>query len=227
MKCVKLHLILFSLLCACLPATAQQAKMPAGLMLNMDFFRARHGLIPNKALFPLYVPQGELDIRTFDQRRALVVQNGQGLDIPHSSLLDPDGREWTVTIRMLPVSDGIILSQANKSQGFAIRMVDGTFQAVLRTSHSSLILKERDDTAVTNYKNKWVTVELRIKPDMAVLLLNRRRVAMLPLDAPLDGADMHIRLGTHHALPEIFKNIQGWEPDGFTGAVSSLKVHRQ
>ncbi|MBT8041655.1 MAG: hypothetical protein KJN98_00640, partial [Pontiella sp.] len=206
---------------------AESIAYPKGLMLNMDFLRSRGGLIPNKALFPLYVPHGELKIQSFGQRRALVFRDGQGLDIPHSALLDPDGSEWSVSIRLLPAEDGIIFSQANDSQGFAIRMVEGTFQAVLRTSHSSVVLKERDDGTLTDYKNKWVTVELRIKPDMAVLLLNRRRVSMIPLDKPLAGKNMHMRMGTHRTLPEVFRNVQGWKPVGFTGAISSLKVHRQ
>ena len=72
-----------------------------------------------------------------------------------------------------------------------------------------------------------VTIELRIKPDMALLTLNRKRAAMVRLDTPLSGEDMPIRIGRHHTLPAVMENISGAGPVGFAGAISSLKIWRQ
>ena len=66
--------------------------LPRGLMLNLDFQKIENGLIPNKTLYPLYVPICDLDTAPNNSGRVLLmIEAGQGFDIPHSSLLDPDG----------------------------------------------------------------------------------------------------------------------------------------
>ena len=196
-------------------------------MLNLDIQRAQDGLIPSKTLFPFYVPMETLGIETHNYRNMLAFQHGQGLSIPHSSLLDPDGSDWIVSIRTFILTDGLIFSQENENIGFAIYIKDGAVQTALRTTHTTLMLKEREDRGVTKQIKRWVTIELRIKDDMAIMSLNRQRVSMVPLQAPLKGENMHIRLGHHHKLPSILKNKLGMTPTGFTGAISSLKVLRQ
>ena len=206
---------------------SQEQSRPKGLMLNLNFQQATDGLIPSKTLYPLYIPQGELKIESTNHRNMLALQYGQGLDIPHSSLLDPDGNDWIVSLRVFALTDGLILSQVNDQYGFVIYLKDGTVQACLRTPHSSITLKERADRGITKRIKKWVSIELQIKDDVAILSLNRQRVSMAPLQAPLKGGNMHIRIGHHQKLPIILKNKQGIPQTGFTGAISSLKVFRQ
>ena len=201
--------------------------LPKGLMLNLDFKHAQNGLIPNKAFFPLYVPQGEAGIEPLLQEMMLVLKSDTGMDIPHSSLIQPDGSEWIVSVRVGVLSDGMVISQGNDQYGYAIYIKGGAAHAVIRTGHSSMLLKEDPRYGVTDCKREMVTVELRIKPDMAVLTLNRKRAAMVRLDAPLDGDEMPIRIGNHYALPAIMENIPGVEPTGFSGAISTLKILRQ
>ncbi|MEA2067813.1 MAG: hypothetical protein U9P12_01315 [Verrucomicrobiota bacterium] len=216
------------LLAGTVAAGAQAGKdLPVGLMLNLDFEEAKEGLIPSKALYPLYVPQGDLGIEWFNNRNLLAFQQGQGLDIPHSSLLNPDGREWIVTVRAFVLTDGLILSQGNDTHGYAIYLVDNTVRATLRSGNTALTLKERKDRGISKYRKKWVSIELRIKQDKAYLSLNRKRIAVIPLDTPLQGENMHIRLGNHQTLPPVLAGKPGMEPTGFTGAISSLKIIRQ
>ena len=210
-----------------MPAHSLEQSVPKGLMLNLDFQQVKESLIPSKTLYPLYVPQGDLEIETFNNRNMLAFQYGQGLDVPHSSLLDPDGNDWIVSVRVFALTDGLILSQGNDQYGFAIYLKDGCVQATLRTPHSSVTLKERADRGITNRIKKWVSIELQIKNDVAILSLNRQRVSMLPLQAPLTGENMHIRLGHHHELPAVLKNKPRMKPTGFTGTISSLKIFRQ
>jgi hypothetical protein len=225
--------LIFALLALIAPLAAAQPfvfagpKMPVGLMLNLDFQEIEEGLIPSKSLYPLHVPLGELGIEWINHRNLLALQAGQGLDIPHSSLLDPDGREWVVSVRAFILTDGLVLSQCNDTQGYAIYIKDQTVQAVLRTGVIAFTLQEGAYLGISKYRNKWVTIELRIKQDRAYLLLNRKRVAMIDLDAPLKGEDMHIRIGNHSTLPPVLKHKPGIEPFGFTGAISSLKIIRQ
>jgi hypothetical protein len=203
-----------------------QTEYPKGLMLNLDFEQAKDGLIPSKTLFPLFVPQGDLSIDRINYRNLLTFQENQGLNIPNSYLLTPDGSEWVVTLRAFVLTDGIILSQENDEHGLVIYIKDSAVQAVLRTSHVALTLKENPRLGISNYKNQWVTIELRISQDRAFLLLNRKRVAMVNLDAPLKGENMNIRLGTHSKLPRVMKYKSDMGSVGFTGAISSLKIHR-
>ena len=196
-------------------------------MLNLDFSQVEDGLIPNKAFFPLYVPQCDAGIDYVLQEMMLVLKSDIGLDIPPSSLIQPDGSEWIVTVRLGALTDGMVISQCNDQYGYAIFIKDGTAQAVVRTGYSSVLLKEDPQYGVTDCKKEMVTIELRIKSDMALLTLNRKRAAMARLDAPLNGDEMPIRIGNHNALPAIMENIPGADPTGFSGAISNLKIWRQ
>jgi len=202
-------------------------ELPKGVMLDLDFSRVQDGLIPNKAFFPLYVPQCDAGIDYLLQDMMLVLKSDIGLDIPHSSLIQPDGSEWIVAVRLGALSDGMVLSQCNDQYGYAIYIKDGAAQAVVRTGHSSVLLKEDPQYGVTDIKKEMVTIELRIKSDMAMLTLNRKRAAMARLDAALNGDEMPIRIGNHSSLPSIMENIPGVEPSGFSGAISTLKIWRQ
>ncbi len=196
-------------------------------MLNLDFAHVEAGLIPNKAFFPLYMPQCDAGIEPLLNEQMLVLTNDLGLDIPHSSLIQPDGSEWIVSVRLGALSDGMVISQCNDQYGYAIYVKDGSAHAVIRTGHSSILLREDSRYGVTDCTKEMVTVELRIKPDMALLTLNRKRAAMARLDTPLNGDEMPIRIGNHHQLPAIMKNIPDVESTGFSGAISSLKIWRQ
>lgn len=202
-------------------------SLPKGLMLNLDFAHVENGLIPNKAFFPLYVPQGDAGIETLLQEPMLILKSDIGLNIPHSSLIQPDGGEWIIVVRLGALSDGMVISQCNDQYGYAIYIKDGLAHAVIRTGRSSILLKEDPRYGVTDCTKEMVTVELRIKPDMALLTLNRKRAAMVRLDAPLAGDEMPIRIGNHHVLPAIIENMPGVEPAGFSGAISTLKILRQ
>lgn len=215
-----------ALLCSASWVVAAES-LPKGVMLDLDFARVQEGLIPNKAFFPLYVPLCDAGIDYLLQEMMLVLKDDIGLDIPHSSLIQPDGSEWIVAVRLGALSDGMVLSQCNDQYGYAIYIKNGTAHAVVRTGYSSVLLKEDPQYGVTDCKKEMVTVELRIKSDMALLTLNRKRAAMVRLDAPLNGDDMPIRIGNHHALPAIMENITDIEPTGFSGAISNLKIWRQ
>jgi hypothetical protein len=201
--------------------------LPKGLMLSLDFENVQNGLIPNNAFFPLYVPQGDAGIDFLLQEKMLLLKNDIGLDIPHSSLIQPNGSEWIISVRLGALSDGMVISQANDRHGYAIYIKDGAAHAVLRTGHSSILLKEDPQFGIVDCTKEMVTVELRIKSDIALLTLNRKRAALARLDAPLYGDDMPIRIGNHHQLPAIMKNIPGADPTGFSGAISNLKLWRQ
>lgn len=69
-------------------------------MLNLDFQQATNGLIPNKSFYPLYVPVGDLQVETLLNQPMLVITPDHGLTIPHSSLLQPDGNEWIISVRV-------------------------------------------------------------------------------------------------------------------------------
>lgn len=200
---------------------------PKGLMLNLDFQRIEDGLIPSKTLFPLHVPLGELGTTTFGKRTVLLLNEGQGLSIPHSSLLDPDGSEWIAIIRVLALTDGLVMSQGDDEKGYAIYIKDGAAHAAIQTGHSTIVLKERADKGITPCLDKWVTIELRVNSDMALLVLNRAHAALVPLQEPLRGQDYRIRIGEHKALPAPLSRSKTVTPSGFTGAISSLKIVRQ
>lgn len=215
-------------LIATLSSSAQfNGDLPSGLMLNLDFEEAADGLIPSKSLFPLFVPRNDLAISRINHRNLLEFQLGQGLDIPHSSLLDPNGNEWIVSVRVFALTDGLILSQGNEKHGFAIYMKDGQIFARVRTGHSAFMLQQNARQGISKLKKRWVTIELSIRDDRALLSLNRKRVALVMSEPALSGENLRIRLGNHTRLPTILENFQTMEPTGFTGAISSLKIHRQ
>ena len=210
-----------------LAAATLQAAPPKGLMLNLDLQNIRNGLIPSRTLFPLYVPLNGLETGTSFERTVLLLREGQGLDIPHSALLDPDGSDWVAGIRIFAQSDGMVMSQSDGSRGYAIYIKDGAVQAAIQTGHSTLFLRERQENGVTECLGQWVTIELIIRNNVAILSLNRRHVALVPLQTPLQRTNCRIRIGTHETLPELLARSKAAEPGGFTGAVSSLKIFRQ
>lgn len=214
------------ILCS-IPVYSQKLPEPKGLMLNLDFEAVTDGLILSKTLYPLYVPLGELGIERFNSRNMLAFQFGQGLNIPHSSLLDPNGHEWVISVRAFPLTDGLIISQGNDQHGYAIYMKDGHICATVRTGHSAFTLQERDDWGRTKYTKRWVTIELKIKKGSAILSLNRKRVARTRSEPALQGENLRIRLGNHNTLPSPLKHIPGMDPTGFTGAINSFKILRQ
>lgn len=201
--------------------------LPKGLMLNLDFQDTENGLIPNKSLYPLYVPTGDLQIEQVGFQKALILSSDQGLSIPHSSLIEPDGSEWIASVRVYALSDGLLLSQGDDEHGYAIYLKDGAAHAILRTTNSAIDLSESPETGITDCKKKWVTIELRIKDEIAYLTLNRKRVAMVLLQSPLQGECMRIRLGNHTKLPAVMEHLPDAQPSGFTGAITSLKIWRQ
>lgn len=199
-------------------------------MLNLDFQRIENGLIPNNAHYPLHVPIGALTTQELLGRPMLVFPSESGLDVPHSSLIQPDGSEWIVTLQLGAYPDGgtgMVMSQCNDEVGYAIYVTDGVPHAVVRTSDCSMILKEDRSSGLTDCRKELATIELRIMKDMALLTINRKRAAIVTLDAPLSGEEMPIRLGSHNKLPAILENIPGAEPSGFYGAISALKIMRQ
>jgi hypothetical protein len=216
------------LYCSSPNALAQpNASLPKGLMLNLNFEDTAYGLIPSKALFPLFVPQQELVVSRINYRNLLEFQTGQGLSIPHSSLLDPAGDEWVISVRVFALTNGLILSQGNDTHGLVIYLQDGQVIARIRSGHSTFTLKESDNRGITKQLNHWVTIELRIAPGRAILSLNRERVALVLGEPALSGSDMRIRLGDHRELPAMLSNFQNLEPTGFTGGIGSLKINRQ
>ncbi|MEN7972621.1 MAG: LamG domain-containing protein [Verrucomicrobiota bacterium] len=204
------------------------APLPKGLMLNLDFRKAENGVIPSKALYPLHVPMEDLYIMTNHEHRVfLMLESEQGLDIPHSSLLDPDGSGWVATIRIFALSEGIVMSQGDDSEGYAIYIKDGVVHATINTGTSTITLRENPRNGITKCLNKWVTVELKIKPDMATLILNRAHAAAVPLQMPLTGKNHRIRIGEHKTLPAPLRYNKAATTTGFTGAISSFKLLRQ
>ena len=201
--------------------------MPKGVMLNLDFQNIQNGLIPSKTLYPLYVPLGELDTQIANNRRILVLQEGQGLDIPHCSLLDPDGTSWVASIQVFALTDGLIMSQCNDESGYAIYLKDGVVHATILSGHSVITLRERPGTGIGRVFKKRVSIDLKISPKFAFLILNRTRVAYAPLQKPLSGETLWIRIGEHKALPAPLKRNPAATTTGFTGGVSSLKILRQ
>ncbi len=225
-------MIVASLLAAqpMLHAANKPISHPMGLMLNLDFQHAANGLIPNKAFYPLHVPQGPLNIEPLLGENMLVFLPDEGLDIPHSTLIQPDGSEWIVMVQLGSYPEGgngIVLSQCNDETGYAIYLKNGAPHVVVRTGNCSMVLKENQQTGITDSRKQLATIELRIKQDMAYLTINRKRVALVTLDAPLNGENMPIRLGNHHQIPAIMKNIPEVQSTGFFGAISALKIWRQ
>ena len=224
----KLCMAVITVLVATHAIAGQQG--PKGLMLNLDFQNVQSGLIPNNGFYPLYVPLGKMAIENMLGENMLVLTPEQGLDVPHSSLIQPDGSEWIVSIELgahTNGGNGMVVSQCDDEHGYAIYLKNGAPRAVVRTGNCAMMLKEDQTFGLTDCRKQMTTVELRIKPDMAILTINRKRAALVMLDGPLDGENMPIRIGNHPVLPAILQNIPGVEPFAFSGAISSLKVWRQ
>ena len=210
-----------------IPASILAEDLPKGLILNLDLRHIEDGLIPNKTLYPLHVPQGDLSTKSDGRRTFLILKEGQHLDVPHSLLLDPGGGEWVATIRVFARTEGLIMSQGNDEVGYAIYLQDGAIKIAIKTGSSTNVLMERLDYGITPALNRWVTIEIRFKQDEASLLLNRARVASIPLAEPLHGENFHIRIGEHQTLPVALQHSPDITPSGVTGAISSLKFLRQ
>lgn len=208
-------------------AISIRAELPAGLMLNLDPAQTENSLIYNKALFPLHVPIGDLRTETIKGRSALIIEPGQGLPIPHSSLLNPNGKEWIVSTRIRAEQNGIVLTQTNPTNGYAIFIHDNALFAAVHTGGQTTILKADPTRGLKTARNRWLSVELRIQPDCVHLNINRRRVAQAPLSTPLSGEDHKIHIASHPKPPEWIKTLAGIPNEGFSGALRSLKMHRQ
>lgn len=214
-------------LLALIPVSIPAADLPKGLILNLDLRQIEDGLIPNKTLYPLHVPQGDLSTKSDGRRTFLILEEGQHLDVPHSLLLDSGGGEWVATIRVFARTEGLIMSQGNDEVGYAIYLQNGAIRVAVKTGASTNALMERLDYGITPALNRWVTIEIRFKSDEVSLLLNRARVASVPLAEPLQGENLQIRIGEHQTLPIALQHLPGITPSGFTGAISSLKFLRQ
>ncbi|MDF7825525.1 hypothetical protein P4B35_15980 [Pontiellaceae bacterium B12227] len=208
-------------------AAPRASILPKGLMLNLDFERAHNGLIPSKSLFPLYVPQNNLVIERTVNRNLLMFQPDEGLSIPHSALLDPAGDEWVLSIRLFLLTDGLILSQGNEQHGFMVYSQEGQIFVRARTGHTAFMLNESSVRGIHKYRKRWVTIEVRLRNDIALLSLNRKRACMVTGEPALSGSDLRLRLGDHRKKPGFVKNFKELPSIGFSGAISSLKIHRQ
>jgi len=197
-----------------------------GVMLNLDLEHVRDGLIPSKSFYPLSVPLDTLKIQPVDGRPVLVFKEHQGLDVPPSSLLDPGGKEWVVTVRFFAQTDGVILQHANEHVGYTLRIEDGAVEVILHSDGEDVFLRESADRGITSCLKKWMILEIHIQPDQAMLVLNRAHVARVPLKRSLFGTDFHLRLGQ----PKIFAPLREDQPEyprGFSGGLSTLKFLRQ
>lgn len=201
--------------------------LPKGIVLNLDFQQIKDGLIPNKTLYPLHVPTKGLGTETVNQRELLVFKEGKGLGIPHCSLLDPDGTSWIVSIRVHALTDGIIMSQSNGTSGYVIYLKDGVVHATIRSGYSTTTLRERPGYGIGSIFKKQVSIDLQIGRDSAFLMLNRARVATVPLHKPLAGNNHLIRIGEHTTVPIPLKRNPAATTTGFTGGISSFKLLRQ
>jgi hypothetical protein len=201
--------------------------LPKGVMLNLDFQNIEKGLIPNKTLYPLYVPQNNLGLEQVLTRNVLAFQEGQSLQIPHSMLLEPTQDTWIVTVRFLALSNGIILSQCNDEKGYVLYLKDNEIYAAVRSGYSTLTLKASPDSGNGNCLKRWMTIELRIKRHSAMLSINRIREDLIPLSASFTGKNYKICLGQQPKNPAPFKYMKDPPNTGFTGVISSLKMLRQ
>lgn len=204
-----------------------QADAPKGIVLNLDFQNIREGLIPNKTLYPLYVPLGGLGTKTIDERTHLMLNKKEGLTIPHSSLLDPDGSTWVTSIRVVARTDGIIMSQGNDTSGYVIYLKEGVVHATIRTASSQVTLRESKASGIGNVIKKQVSIVLTIQSGSASLILNRRWVASAPINQPLAGENHRIRIGEHAQRPIALQQNPRPTPSGFTGGISAFKILRQ
>jgi hypothetical protein len=228
LKKIQSIFLLFPLLFFSRSVPAQDFTFPPGIVLNLNFQHIKNGLIPNKARYPLYVPIGTLSTATTAQNKTVLqIKPHEGLSIPHSFLLDPHSNEWVITLRVFIQSEGLILSQENQESGYAIYVKDGAIRAAVRTKAETYYLQENREYSVTNYKNRWVTIDLQLLEKYAILSLSRNRAAKLPLKVPMFGKNFKIQIGQHTKLPLALKDYPNASTNGFSGAIRSLKILRQ
>ena len=217
----------FSLaLLAFAPPAKASGVMPKGIILDFNLQRTGGGLIPNRTIYPLYVPLGDLKLIPEYQIRVLNLDRGQSLKIPHTALLDPDGGEWDVSIRIFAKTNGIVLTQANEDVGYILYLEDGIIHASVNVGSTLVSIVEDPRSGQTYCLNRWVSIDLRIKPDMVLMNVNRKRAAIAFLPTPLKGKNMHVRIGSLDKLPEPLKYLP-ISPLGFSGAIRSFRIVRQ
>jgi hypothetical protein len=233
MKIFGIQLIVVSLLFLAHLGTQAQETIsfaPKGRVLNMDFDATMNGLIPNKGGYPLFVPLNGLEVKTLINEQMLDLPADKGLIVPHSSILQPDGSMWISSVRVgvrASGKTGMVMSQTNDRHGYAIYLLDGAVYAAVSTDDSVIILQENSDSILHDCSKSMVRIDLEIKADEAILLLNRAIVASAPLTAPLDGADnMPLRIGNHESLPG-FLTEKEIPANGIFGAISTLQLWRQ
>ena len=229
-------LLLFSLFLVCETAQAKrwstedispEPSLPKGVVLNLDFQNIQDGLIPSKSLFPLYVPFGELKFGMARTRRVLLIDPDEKLLIPHSSVLDPNGKLWVTSIQLYARANGIVVSQCNQTNGYVIYIADGVVHAAIHNEGKTVVLREKPGCGLGKMFNKQVTVVLQIKPDGAFLFLNRNVVAYAPLKKPFLGKNFLIQIGKNKHLLPALKKISNLPKQGFSGAVATFKIIRQ
>ncbi|MBN2704465.1 MAG: hypothetical protein JXR23_09670 [Pontiellaceae bacterium] len=213
------------------PAQEPTAFYPKGLIFNMNFDAASNGLVPNKGGFPLFVPLNGLEVKTLINEQMLDLPADQGLTVPHSSILQPDGSMWLAGVRVgvrPSGKTGMVMSQTNDRHGYAIYLLDGAVYAAVCTADSVIILQQSSDSILRDCSKGMVRIDLEIKANEVVLLLDRAKVASAPLTAPLDGggADMLLRIGNHESLPPFLAE-QEIPANGIFGAISLLQLWRQ
>ncbi|MBN2683671.1 MAG: hypothetical protein JXR40_00195 [Pontiellaceae bacterium] len=232
MKIIRVQLIVVTMLFLVhFNTQAQEATAfyPKGLMLNMNFDAVTNGLVPNKGGYPLYVPLNGLEVNTLINEQMLDLPADQGLTVPHSSILQPDGSMWVTSVRVgvrPSGKNGMVMSQTNDRHGYAIYLLDGAVYAAVCTADSVVILQQDSSSVIRDCSKGMVRIDLEIKANEAVLLLDRAKVASAPLTAPLDGADMPLRIGNHNSLPD-FLTEQEIPANGIFGAISILQLWRQ
>jgi hypothetical protein len=203
------------------------SSLPKGVMLNLDFQNIENGLIPNKTLYPLFVPLDNLGTESINNRKILAFQEGQSLEIPHSSLLDPAEDIWVISLRFFALSNGIIMSQGNTEKGYVIYLKDNDLYAAVRTGHTTVIMEGSAETDTTGCLNRWITTELKIKRNSAMFSINRKKVDLVPLHYSFTGQGYKIRFGQQTEIPAPFKQTKPVPANGFTGGISSVKILRQ
>lgn len=215
--------LIYSILCLTLslllpPAgISSETSLPPGLVLNLDFKNTKDGLIPSNSLFPLDVPLGSLQIVRLKERAALKIHQEEQLEIPGSSLLDPNGDGWDVSLRVRPASNGIIFTQANKRRSYCIFIEEGIPCASIHNGLTTATLRPAPSTGITNCINQWVTIQLTFREEQTLLSINRIRCDLLETSNPMIGTNYQAYIGAPpYKEPKI----------GFSGEISALKILR-
>jgi len=200
---------------------------PKGFAISLDFEHIHDGLIPSKSIFPLYVPLGDLELRMARLRRVVMIQHGESLFIPHSSVLDPNGKKWACSVQFYAGSDGLIVSQCNQTDGYAIYIVDGIIHAAIHNRGQTVVLCEKMGGGIGKAFRKRITVVLEIDKDKTFLLVNRTLVAHADLKKAFSGKNFFIQIGENKNILPALKQIPKFPKNGFSGAISAFKIIRQ